>query len=185
MGIRQWLTGKDYRGWTSSHVTNGAGPRGEDMGQITLLLSHLLSTGSEMLCISARAGLLQLTSVIEWCKEWQMHLWEYPRGSKQRCGSSVCLWWLGAWLLPTSCAKGTWWPLLSSKLKSHLSFPVDPWTHKAGGFPTPGVQVLVCSPSLGVFIHFVKPSGRQSIMWGQQELSYQPAGVTQGAGGYG
>lgn len=39
------------------------------MGGITLLLFHLISAGSEFLCIFTRAGLLQLTSVIKRCKE--------------------------------------------------------------------------------------------------------------------
>ena len=56
---------KDYRTYTKGHITNGEGHRGEDMGGITRLLSHLISAGSETLCIFARAGLLQLTSVIK------------------------------------------------------------------------------------------------------------------------
>lgn len=56
----------------------------------------------------------------------------------------------------------------------HLSFSVDPYSHKTCVFTAQGAWVLCVSDPSRVLIHFAKLLGRESIIWVHQELNEQP-----------
>lgn len=130
-----------------------------------------LVLGGKFWAYLLRLCLLQLTSVMKWCKEWRTHLWDIP-------GVSAALWvkfFASDGLESDSCLVhvskafgGLCWAQ-----NWNLLIWASLWIHilTVCVFIAPGVWVLCVSDPSRVLVHFTQLLGRQSITWGHQKLN--------------